>query len=76
MTEYYEEKWLDNVEERFETIVKASQRARKMNEGIVQDSATIPKKVVVEALREVVQEESGVVAEEKPAQSKEEGPAE
>jgi len=69
MTEYYEEKWLDDVEARFETIVKASTRARKINEG-GPDSEDENAKVVVKALREIVQEDGGVVQPDDDANDK------
>ncbi len=72
MVDYYKEKWLDNVDDRFETIVKASQRAREINAGNTQDSAEVPEKVVVKALKEIIQEEHGTIAEEEPTQDKKE----
>ena len=78
MTEYYDEKWLDEVEGKFEAIIAASQKARKINEGEDKDAPGRPKKVVVRALRQVVQGETGeeTTTDQKVDESKEETPQE
>ena len=74
MSDYYDEKWLDSLEERFETIIKASQKARVINAGAKKDSNASPaEKVVVEALKKTI--EADLPQEEK-ASEKQESPEE
>ena len=75
MVDYYNEDWLDSLEKRFEAIVIASQKARKINEGSEKDPGTSSGKVVVKALQEVMQvkdesHEKAAADKERPAAEK------
>ena len=55
MFDYYGEKWLDKLEDRFGTVAKTAKLARRLNEeGPKDTTGSVQEKCVVKALREII----------------------